>query len=194
MNTYKNEIPSPFQVKKYDRKDPLRADIERNIGKFNLEITVEEDKNTLNLFKHVPGPIIAYIATLRKDSEVVGIGRGLSVLSKMNKYVDRAVRFAFNASLIDSVVHSTKALDALYLKTNTEKIPDEIDLEKRDEPAFYSDSDMPQYATEKQRTFLLKLVEKCSDSSKEEYQEKLNSPYLTRFDASEMISSLLPMK
>jgi hypothetical protein len=194
MNNYRNEIPSPFQVKKYDRKDPLRTDIERNIGKFNLEVTVEEDKNTLALFKHVPGPIIAYIATLRKDSEVVGIGRGLSVLSKMNKYVDRAVRFAFNASLIDSVVHSTKALDALYLKTNTEKIPDEIDLEKRDEPAFYSDSDMPQYATEKQRAFLSQLLEKCNNSSKEEYQEKLDSPYLSRFDASELISSLLPMK
>ena len=195
MNTnYKNEIPSPFQVKKYDRKDPLRADIERNIGKFNLEVTVEEDKNTLALFKHVPGPIIAYIATLRKDSKVVGIGRGLSVLSKMNKYVDRAVRFAFNASLIDSVVHSTKALDALYLQTNIEKIPEEVDLEKRDEPAFYSDSDMPQYATEKQRAFLSQLVEKCSDSSKEEYLSQLNSPHLSRFDASELISSLLPVK
>lgn len=198
MNTpYKNEIPSPFQVKKYDRKDPLRADIERNIGKFNLEVSVEEDKNTLALFKHVPGPIIAYIATLRKDSEVVGIGRGLSVLSKMNKYVDRAVRFAFNASLIDSVVHSTKALDALYLKTDTEKevkASGEVDLERRDEPAFYSDSDMPQFATEKQRAFLLQLVEKCSTSSKDEYLEKLNSPYLSRFDASELISSLLPMK
>ena len=195
MNTnYKNNIPSPVQAKKYDRKDPLRADIERNVGKFNLEVTVEEDKNTLALFKHVPGPIIAYIATLRKDSQVVGIGRGLSVLSRMNKFVDRAVRFAFNASLIDAIVHSTKALDALYLKTDIEKVSNEVDLEGRDKPAFYGDDDLPQVATEKQRNFAHKLLEKCDDQTKEEYLKQLESPYLSKFECSELIQQLMPVK
>ena len=35
----------------------------------------------------------------------------------MNKFVERGVRYAFNASLIDAVVRSSKTLDALYLKT-----------------------------------------------------------------------------
>jgi hypothetical protein len=175
--TYKNRIPSPFQMKErkvFTRKDPLREEIEKNIGTFNLSVTVEEDTDTLSLFKHVPGPIIAYIATLRKGSEVVGIGRGSAILSRINKFVDRAVRYAFNASLIDSVVHSAKMLDALYLKGNTEE-----EMNKMDYPS--------ELATERQKSYLRELinVNVIDDKEKDQWESQIDE--LTKDEASEKI-------
>lgn len=182
---------------KYEKKNPLRLEIERSIGKFNLEITVQEDKDTLEKFKNLPGPIIAYLCTIRKNSEIIGIGRGSAILTRINKYYDRSIRYAFNASLIDGMVHSVKALDALYLKTDIGKeikTLDEVDLEGRDSPAFYGEDDLPQTATIKQINFLKKLVEHCEDSEKEEFLSALASPYLSKFQCSELIQRLMPVK
>lgn len=156
---------------------------------------MKEDKETISLFKHVPN-LISFITTLKNENdEVVGIGRGSAVINRLNKFVERTVRYAYNASLIDAMVRSTKILDALYItpsnQENTE-VPDEADLEGRDKPAFYGEEDMPKIATEKQRAFLNRLIdEKCDDSTKEEYLGQLNSPYLSKFDCSKLINSLL---
>ena len=87
-------------------------------------------------------------------------------------------------------------MDALYFQNNNKtesRVDVEVDLEKRDEQVFFNDEDLPQYATEKQKNFLLKLVnEKCSEDTKQEYLEQIHSPYFSRFEASELISSLLP--
>ena len=61
------------------------------------------------------------MATLKLGDSVLSIGRGTAVLNRMNKFVERGVRYAFNASLIDAVVRSSKTLDALYLKTIDQK-------------------------------------------------------------------------
>ena len=160
----------------FTKKDPLREEIEKNIGTFNLSVTVEEDTDTLSLFKHVPGPIIAYIATLRKGSEVVGIGRGSAILSRINKFVDRAVRYAFNASLIDSVVHSAKMLDALYLKSDTGAIEE---MNKMDYPS--------ELATERQKSYLRELinVNVIDDKEKDQWESQIDE--LTKDEASEKI-------
>ncbi len=176
--TYKNRIPSPFQTMRkneFARKDPLREEIEKNIGTFNLSVTVEEDKDTLALFKHVPGPIIAYIATLRKGSEIVGIGRGSAILSRINKFVDRAVRYAFNASLIDSVVHSAKMLDALYLKGAG--VSEEVN--SMDYPS--------ELATERQKSYLRELISVNVIDDKERDQWESQIDELTKDEASEKI-------
>ncbi len=114
------------------------------------------------------------------------------VLNRLNKFVERTVRFAYNASLVDAMVRSTKILDALYIMPNNQK---EEDLEGRDKKAFYSENDLPQIATDKQRNFLTKLIdEQCDNDSKEEYLNHLKSPYLSKFECSELINSLLPVK
>lgn len=183
--TYKNQIRSPFQVRTFNRKDPLREEIEKNIGTFNLTATIEEDNNTLSLFKHVPGPIIAYICTLRKGTEIVGIGRGSAILSRINKFVDRAVRYAFNASVIDSVVNSTKALDALYLKGLSQKdIP--ILNEQTNEVDYTSD-----LATDKQKSYLRELINININDEKERSGWESQIEELTREEASEKIQFFL---
>lgn len=198
---YKPRIASPYQVTREktfrmrDKKSPIQEEIEKNTGTFTITVDVKEDKETISLFKHIPH-LISFITTLKNENnEIVGIGRGSAILNRLNKFVERTVRYAYNASLIDAMVRSTKILDALYItpsnKENTE-VPDEADLEGRDKPAFYGNEDMPKVATEKQREFLSRLIdEKCDDSTKEEYLGQLNSPYLSKFDCSELINSLL---
>lgn len=194
---YKNSVPSPFQGKT-PTKVPVLEEITRCIGIYNITAKIEEDIQTLSLFKHVPG-LIAFICTLKEGDQIIGEGRGSAVLNKMNRFVDRGVRYAFNASLIDAMVRSTKTLDAIYLKTTQRKevfTPteenEEPDIEGRDRPAFYGDDDLPKFASEKQKNFLKKLVnQKCKDSTKKEYEDKLESPYLSSFQCSSLIKTLL---
>lgn len=195
---YKNSVPPSFHVMR-NEKFPTLEEVRRSIGVYNLTATVEEDKETLSIFKHVPG-LIAFICTLKKGDDVIGIGRGTATLNKMSKYVDRAVCYAFNSSLIDAMVRSTKTLDAIYLNSTPQKetyyskkdsVSEESDLEGRDRQAYFTNDDNLKYASDKQRNFLKKLVSKCKDSNKKEYEDKLQSPYLSSFEASTIIKNLL---
>jgi hypothetical protein len=90
-----------------------------------------------------------------------------------------------------------KNLDALYFKTTNQpetKIQNEVDLEGRDSPAFFGEDDMPQVATEKQLNFAKKLIANCDDDKKEQYLEQISSPYFSKFQCSELIQKLMPVR
>lgn len=192
MNTYKNEVPSSY--KRQERLNPIQEEIAKNVGVYNITAIIEEDKATLATLKNVPG-LIAFLCTLKIGNEVISVGRGSATLNRVNKYVERGVRYSFGNSLVDAVVRGIKNMDALYFKTINQpenKIQNEVDLERRDEPAFYSENDMPQFASQKQRNFLTKLInEQCDESEKGEYENRLQSPYLSKFDCSELIQKLI---
>ncbi len=180
--------PSPFQMRQV-RKSPIQEEIEKNIGTYNLTAVIEEDKDTALKLKNIPNSI-CFLCTLKFKDEIIGIGRGMASLNRMNRGLERGVRYSFGNSLIDSMVRGVKNLDALYFKTDNE----EKDLEGRDSPAFYDEDDLPQTATDKQRNFLSKLVENCDEEEKEEYLSALASPYLSKFQCSELIQKLVPIK
>jgi len=175
MNNYKSSIPSPFQTRQ--RLDPVQQAVQANVGKITLEINIEEDKETALLLKHLPGPVIAYKCTVRKGSLVLGVGRGSGILSKINKWVDRSIRYTVNASIIDSIIQSVKALDVLYLSENT------------DSPV--QETDEIEYASDKQKNYLRELIRSnILDESKRKYWEaQIN--LLTKDEASEKIQSFV---
>ena len=74
------------------------------------------------------------------------------------------------------------------------KIQDEVDLEGRDSPAFFGQDDMPQVATEKQLNFAKKLIANCDDDEKKQYLEQISSPYFSKFQCSELIQKLMPVR
>ena len=176
MNTkYNSSIPSPFQARQ--RLDPVQQAIQQNVGKITLEINIEEDKETALLLKHLPGPVIAYKCTVRKGSLVLGVGRGSGILSKINKWVDRSIRYTVNASIIDSMVQSVKAMDVLYLSENTDNSDQEINE--------------VEYASDKQKNYLRELIRSnVSDESKRKYWES-QIEQLTKDEASEKIQSFV---
>lgn len=188
-NIYKNNIPSPYKTR--ERIDPIQEEIARNTKSYNLTIVTEQDFENMKLFKTIPG-FIAFKTTLSKDNQLLSIGYGSAVLNRLNKFVERTVLFAKNSSLIDAMVRSTKILDALAIMPNDQNqknIEEDVD-----QPAFYRD-EMPQVATEKQKNFLEKLVNSnCDNQEKEEYLSQLKSPYLSKFQCSELIQKLMPVK
>src|SRR3989338_9208626 len=175
MNTNYRSVPSPFQARQ--KLDPVQQAIEQNSGKISLEITIEQDKETTLQLKDLPGPVIAYKSTVRKGSQVLGIGRGCGILSKINKWVDRSVRYTLNASIIDSMIQSVKALDVLYLKENGEVLTQEtIGID---------------YASDKQKSYLRELIRaNIFDEGKRKYWES-QIEQLTKDEASEKIQSFV---
>lgn len=111
-------ILSPLQIMNaraldtQNKKHPVHEEIEKCIGTYSFTATISQDTQTLEKFRHVPG-IISFICVLKRDSEVIGEGRGVGVLSKINKYLERTVRYACNASFLDAVTRSLKLIDVV---------------------------------------------------------------------------------
>ncbi|MEK7089148.1 MAG: hypothetical protein AAB913_03400 [Patescibacteria group bacterium] len=172
---YKPSIPSPFQAR--PKLDPVKQAIEQSTGKFSLEVSIEEDKETAIQLKDLPGPIIAYKTTISRGSQILGIGRGGNILSKHNKWIDRSIRYTVNASIIDSIIQSCKALDVLFLRDNGEVLTQEtigVDL-----------------ASDRQKTYLRELIRSnVFDEGKRKYWEA-QVDIMTKDEASEKIQSLV---
>ncbi|MDO8496239.1 MAG: hypothetical protein Q7S43_02180 [bacterium] len=194
MTTYKPRpsIVSPFQRMRQKTDDvfnvrdnkqhPVRAEIAKCVGTINLTATIEEDSQTLSLFKHVPG-LIAFTCHLKRGDDIIGVGRGASVLNKVNKYVEKSVHFAVNASLIDSVVRATKILDMLRLGAE----PTVADNVVADE---HKSRDEGVGITPKQQNYLLELIQNISDEDERARWESQIGGF-TREDASEAIQSFV---
>lgn len=155
-------------------KHPAREIIRKNIGVFNLTATFEEDTQTLTIFRHIPG-LIAFICTLKRGNEVIGQGRGTAVLSRVNRFIDRTVRIAFNSALIDAVVRSTKALDVIDSPTS----------EQFDAPTQTAEP----AATDKQKSYLLELIDAnvTNDDERKQWEKRIKS--ITKNDASTAIQA-----
>ncbi len=165
-------------------------EIKECVGSYSFTLTVEEDKEAFSLFKNPF--IIALKCTLKQGDRVLGIGRANSVLSPKNKFLKNAVLYSWSASLIDAISKGVKTLNNLPKKDTVPAAEaEEPDLEGRDRQAYFTNDDNLKYASDKQRNFLKKLVSKCKDSNKREYEHKLESPYLSSFEASTIIKNLL---
>jgi hypothetical protein len=170
-----------------NKKNPVRDEIEKVVGKIiNLEITIEEDLNTLSQFKHIPG-LIAFVSTIRKDSKIIGIGRGVSILNRINKFPDRTVSYALNQSILDRIVRSIRTLDSLSVKTSEQK-----DNNTENNATYCNEiNESSELATDKQKKLLISLY--YQNIQNEDVIEKRISilDELTKIDANTEIQSFL---
>lgn len=179
MNTTKHRV-SPYQVR-YNKSasvqakpHPVREEVQKSVGTFTLTATVEEDTHTLNMFKHVQG-LVAFLCTIKKDNTIIGQGRGFTVVGKMNRYIERTVHAAFNSSLVDAIIKSTKLPNSF-----SEHIPQLAETKEE----YVSDG-----ITDKQRMYLEELIHLNIDD------EEMRSGYLSQMselskqEASKMIES-----
>lgn len=186
---YKNNSPYTSKQRQGD-KSLADEEIKECVGSYNFTLIVEEDKEMFSILKN--SFIIALKCTLKNGNEVIGIGRANSVLSPKNKFLKNAVLYCWNASVIDAISKGLKTLNNLPRKETAIAVKEEISLESRDsKPSYFTDEDNHKYASDKQRNFLKKLVSKCKDSNKREYEHKLESPYLSSFECSALIKNLL---
>ena len=128
--TYKPRTLSPIQPRVHPiqqlRKqaldvqhedNPARAVMQKCIGTYNIQIVVEEDRQTISVMKREG--LISFLCTLLKDGHVLSQGRGSSMLNEGNyRYLSRSVHSAFNSAIADAVIRATKVLDTI--RTNVE--------------------------------------------------------------------------
>jgi hypothetical protein len=165
-----------------DDRHPVHQEVMKSVGTINLTATFAEDTQTLAVFKHIPG-VIAMVCTLKKDNEVIGVGRGTAVINRVNRYIEKTVRASVNASLVDAIFHSTKMLDALLINAGTKTGVDEVD--RRDNLNLASD---------KQKKYLREIVRSRTStlSEKLEWESKIET--FTREEASVAIQDLVNKK
>lgn len=169
---YKPHIISPFQVKRKNEYDvrvashPVQELINSMIGTYNLSASFEEDRLTLETFQNIPG-LVAFLCTLKKGNEIIALGRGTAVISKINRFAEKLIKTAFHSSLVDAIVKSKMMDINIYSSTQT-----------YDEPI-----------TERQKSYLLELIQNVDD---DEERERLMSQIddLTKEEASNAIQSL----
>jgi hypothetical protein len=182
MNTaYKTRVPSPFQVARkpyYQKelpKDTVQGEINKLLGTYQFSATFEEDTQTATTLKHIPG-IIAFVCTIKKGDQIIGQGRGTSVINQNNRFIVRTIGYAFNASIVDAIVRSTKILDIFR--------PDA-------KPHSWGGADTAEDSfvgiTDKQKSYLTELIQsKVTDEDEREgWMSQLGE--LTKEEASQAI-------
>jgi len=165
-----------------DERHPVHQEVMKSVGTINLTATFAEDTQTLAVFKHIPG-VIAMVCTLKKDNEVIGVGRGTAVINRVNRYIEKTVRASANASLVDAIFHSTKMLDALHINAGTKTGVDEVGRQ-----------DNLNLASDKQKKYLRELVQSKTNSLSEKFSWESKIESFTREEASVAIQDLMNKK
>lgn len=185
MNTtYKPRISSPYQVaqrpvyKKETSKDTVQEEMQKLIGRYEFTAEFAVDTQTATTLKDIPGRVIAFICTLKLGDKVIGQGRGTTAINQINKFIVRNICFAFNASLVDAIVRSTKIQDMF----RADSIPHPWSNTTDDTKLDLSDG-----ITDKQRTYLLELINTKVDDEDEREGWLSQLSELTREEASQAI-------
>jgi hypothetical protein len=176
----KREIVSPFKFKKpiYDissKDHPAQEEVRKFIGQYQLVAEVKEDTDTISLLS-VPG-LVSFLCTLR-DSEgrILSQGRGSAVLNPNNRFISKMVNLAFGSAFVDASVRCAKVLDTLRRNDHNDT-------------AIEKENDNPELATEKQKNYLIRLL----DNSGDDYEiDEINN--LTKSEAAEKIGILVGSK
>ena len=159
MNTtYKPRVNYPIQVvgtnafNTMDKNHPIHQEIQKVIGKHNFQATFAIDTETLDKFKNIPG-LVGIICNLEKDGRPISEGRGVAVMSKINRSIERTVGFTFRSAFLDAVMRYSRVMDAL--ETNSEIKQDGlINLDE-----LFKDDNEVIPMTERQESYLLELIQ-----------------------------------
>jgi hypothetical protein len=193
MNTTHKKILSPLQPKMKparnvidvrDEKHPAHEEIRRLCGNaYNINVSFEEDKQTLGSFPHIPG-LIAIRCILKRDGQIIAFGRGCGIFSRLNKYLERTISTAINGSFLSAANNATKVFEALRIsEEGTEDKFEEISR-----PIQYQDFES---ASEKQKSYLRQLVtiNVTDEDERNEITSRIDE--LNKDEASEMIGNFL---
>lgn len=191
-------IRSPYVAKQYqpvrqapkskafnfqDERNPVRAEIQKCIGTHQLTAVISEDTETLEAMRSVEG-LISFLCTLSKNGRVISQGRGSAVLSRTNKYVERAIYSALNSSLADAIIRSTKVLDTFRGTSEIEQSRMALD-----EAYQMRGAEESEQATEKQKNYLAQLIQVNVADEDEREQQIAQIDDLTKQEASALIES-----
>lgn len=192
MNTaYRTRIASPFRVARkpqfppIEKTDTLRNEVGKLLGTYQFSATFEVDNQTTETLKHIPG-LVAFLCTLRLGDRVIGQGRGTTAINQINKFIVRNICFAFNGSLVDAIVRSTKILDVF----RPDNIPHPWTSANAVKPTGVEQYDSDSGGiTDKQKSYLLQLIQTNVADEDDREQQISQLDEMSRDEASEAIQS-----
>src|SRR3989344_3365856 len=183
MNNYKSQAIATFQphpvrvamektLDTQSESHPIRQEVRKLCGTYNLSATFSEDTGTLSTLK-TPG-LIAVQCILSKDGRPVGIGHGSSIISRINSGIERIIFSCLNGALMSAANSACKSLDILRL----ENVYEGAGVERDDS------------INDREKSYLPELVH--TDITDEDEKSRWESQVdgLTRSEASEAIQSL----
>ena len=173
-----NRIKPP---KDQEKKHPVREELEKCLGTYQLTALIEEDLPTLALFKNMPG-MVAFLCSIKLGDRIVSQGRGSARFAGSTRWIERTIRSAFYGSLTDSIARLTR-IDALLdvgVKTQA------LDLEKPEARRLNEASESE--ISDKQRSYILEMAGALSEEEYQRYGKMVDS--LSRSEASAVIQEL----
>ena len=171
-------------------KSAISQEANRCLGTFNFTATFSLDTKTMEQFKHVQG-LISFLCVLKRGSEVISEGRGLSRLNKINKYIDRTISFSRNSAFLDAVNRAVKIYD-IFPTINQAQSVSPVKEEVKQTSVIENVTPVSENKiSEKQRTYLMGLVEKRVKDKEERlsWQKKINN--FSSSQASQAIKSFI---
>lgn len=166
-----------------DAENPIRQILQRLCQtQYNLCATFSPDTGTMSELK-TPG-LVAVKCVLSKDGKPVGIGRGSTVISKLNKGLERALFGCLNGALMSATNSACKTLDVERLKF-ADKLASSSAMLGDAYRAKEEDASAP--ASPRQLEYLKHLLQvNADDEVRNQWEPNLDT--LTRAEASELIS------
>lgn len=178
----KRGIVSPLQMRpKIAPEHPIQTEINKNLGEITLTASFQEDKHTLETLK-IPN-LVSFLCILKKGQQIIAEGRGMSVLGRANKWIEKGISFARSQSLLDAVAKSTKVMEALQFSENGSKIA---------LGEAYQSLEIEEPISDRQRDYLTQLISQNIEDSGERERWMSQIPSMNRSDASDAIQALLP--
>lgn len=163
-----------------DAENPIRQMLEKLCqSRYSLSATFSPDTITMSSLK-TPG-LVAVKCDLSLDGRPIGIGHGSTVVSRLNKGLDRALYSCLNGSLMSAVNSACKTLDVIRLEGAQPALG---------EPYRATRGEETQPATDKQKSYLRELILlNCEDDT--DRQQRINQlGTLTKSEASQQIEML----
>ena len=189
-----------------NKKSLAKGGSEKISSIYGYTASFEQDKDVMKSLDSVRG-IVCFICNLSKGNQIVGQGRGASTLAKNDNDPNKTIKMSQKSAYIDAVIRTsglsdifTQDLETMPLSAIAE-IPKQEDYSEIEESIptrqqLTAEDLRDQNAiTEKQKAFLESLIVErvASSEERERWLAEANSG-LSKWDASEMISSFLMAK
>jgi len=150
-------------------------------GTHNIRAEFRKDEESMRLFKRENSIVIGFICTLYDETgRCLSQGRGISFIGYQGeKFVQRAILYARNASLIDCAMRASK-LSTVFVNDDKEH------GNREDNGNYYLPPDNK--PSEKQLNYLQRLIEGLPSDEQNDLLARL--PQMNKSDVSELINNL----
>lgn len=178
--TQRRTYHTPSQVQ-HPAQEAIESIISQYEGDYQLKAQFTKDDASMTLFKRQNSVVVGYICRLYDaQGRCLSEGRGLSFVSyQTGRYVQKAILYARNASLMDCVSRASK-LSTVFATDDAESAPQGYDSSVS--------APVDQQPSEKQIKYLHNLIEVLPSEEQNELLTRL--PQMNKYDVSQLINTL----